>query len=133
MTSREWLVPFIFLSITNLVFLVKSDFPTPIFSFYNCLNTENYTSNSMYKTNLDTLLSSVSSNISTDGFYNASMGENLDRVNLIALCRADLQPYQCREYVSSATMEVLRMCPYQKQVVYWHEFCTVLLTSLSKC
>ncbi|CAI9787887.1 unnamed protein product [Fraxinus pennsylvanica] len=79
----------------------------------------------MYKANLDTLLSSVSSNIGTDGFYNASMGENSDRVNIIALCRADLQPYQCREYVANATIEVLKKCLYQKQAVFWHEFCMV--------
>ncbi|CAI9787886.1 unnamed protein product [Fraxinus pennsylvanica] len=53
------------------------------------------------------------------------MGENLDRVNIIALCRADLQPYQCREYVADATIEVLNRCPYQKQAVFWHEFCMV--------
>ncbi|CAA3005582.1 Hypothetical predicted protein [Olea europaea subsp. europaea] len=79
----------------------------------------------MYERNLKTLLSSVLPNINANAFYNASMGENSDRVNLIALCRADLQPSQCREYVKNATAEILKMCPNQKQAILWHEFCMV--------
>ncbi|CAI9787896.1 unnamed protein product [Fraxinus pennsylvanica] len=48
-------------------------------------------SNSTYSANLNCLLSSVSSNTDTNGFYNASMGEYADRVNAIALCRGDVQ------------------------------------------
>ncbi|KAL2467198.1 Cysteine-rich receptor-like protein kinase 26 [Abeliophyllum distichum] len=79
----------------------------------------------MYKTNLDTVLSSVSPNINTNGFYNSSVGKNSNRVNVIALCRADLQPSQCRDYVKNATVEILKKCPNKKQAVFWHEFCMV--------
>ncbi|KAL2454535.1 Cysteine-rich receptor-like protein kinase 26 [Abeliophyllum distichum] len=75
--------------------------------------------------NLHNLFSYVSSNIDNNGFYNASKGQNSDRVNIIALCRADLQPYQCRDYVANATVELLKACPYQKEAVFWHEFCMV--------
>ncbi|KAL2483984.1 cysteine-rich RLK (RECEPTOR-like protein kinase) 14 [Forsythia ovata] len=78
-----------------------------------------------YKTNLDSLLSSVSSNIDINGFYNTSMGENPDRVDAIALCRADLQPYQCRDYIENATAMILKLCPHQKQAILWHEFCMI--------
>ncbi|CAA2986602.1 Hypothetical predicted protein [Olea europaea subsp. europaea] len=122
MSSWKWPFPFIFLSITNLVFLVKSQFPTPIFFHYECLNNGNYTNNSAYKTNLDTLLSSVSANIDTNGFYNASLGENPIRVYAIGLCRAYLQLYQCREYMENATAMILKFCPYQKEAILWHEF-----------
>ncbi|KAL2467190.1 Cysteine-rich receptor-like protein kinase 25 [Abeliophyllum distichum] len=84
-----------------------------------------YTSDSKYKKNLDTILSSVSPNIDTNGFYKASIGKNSDRVNVIALCRADLQPYQCRDYVKNATVEILKKCPGQNQAILWHEFCMV--------
>ncbi|CAI9787893.1 unnamed protein product [Fraxinus pennsylvanica] len=127
MSSWKWLPSFIFLvCLINLVSIVKSQFPTQIFFFYECQNNGNYTSNSPYKTNLDNLLSSVSTNINTNnGFYNKSIGENSDRVNLIALCRADLQPSQCRDYVKNATAEILKRCPNQKQAILWHEFCMV--------
>ncbi|KAL2483996.1 Cysteine-rich repeat secretory protein 38 [Forsythia ovata] len=126
MSSWKWLPNFILLlCLINLVSIVKSQFPTQIFFHYECLDNGNYTSNSMYKTNLDTVLSSVSPNIDTNGFYNSSMGKNSDRVNVIALCRADLQPSQCRDYVKNATVEILKKCPNQKQAVFWHEFCMV--------
>ncbi|CAI9787889.1 unnamed protein product [Fraxinus pennsylvanica] len=70
--------------------------------------------------NLDTLLSTVSSNIDTNGFHNASLGENPNRVNAIALCRADLQPYQCGDYIENATAMILEF--YQKEAILWHEF-----------
>ncbi|CAI9755127.1 unnamed protein product [Fraxinus pennsylvanica] len=126
MSSRKWLPNFVFvICLINLFVTVKSEFPTTIHFHYKCLDNGNYTSNSTYKTNLDTLLSTVSPNIDNNGFYNASTGENSDRVNVIALCRADLQPHQCRDYVKNATAEILKKCPNQKQVILWHEFCMV--------
>ncbi|XP_022886512.1 putative receptor-like protein kinase At4g00960 [Olea europaea var. sylvestris] len=126
MSSRKWLPNFILLiCLINLVVSVKSEFPTTIHFNYKCLDNGNYTSSSTYKTNLDTLLSTVSPNIDNNGFYNASTGENSDRVNVIALCRADLQPYQCHDYVKNATVEILKKCPNQKQAFLWHEFCMV--------
>ncbi|XP_022873944.1 cysteine-rich receptor-like protein kinase 25 [Olea europaea var. sylvestris] len=126
MSSRKWLPNLIILvCLVNLVAIVKSQFPTPIYFHFKCQNNGSYTSNSKYQTNLDTLLSSVSPNISANGFYNASLGENSGRVNTVALCRADLQPYQCRDYVKNATAEILKKCPFQKQAILWHEFCMV--------
>ncbi|KAL2454536.1 Cysteine-rich receptor-like protein kinase 29 [Abeliophyllum distichum] len=53
------------------------------------------------------------------------MGENPDRVNAIGLCRADLQPYQCRDYIENATAMIFKLCPHQKQAILWHEFCMI--------
>ncbi|CAI9787891.1 unnamed protein product [Fraxinus pennsylvanica] len=126
MSSWKWLPNFIFqICLINHVAIVKSQFPTPIFIHFKCQNNGSYTSNGTYKKNLDALLSSVSPNIDANGFYKAFKGENSDRVNLIALCRADLQPYQCRDYVKNATAEILKKCPYKKQAIIWHEFCMV--------
>ncbi|CAI9787895.1 unnamed protein product [Fraxinus pennsylvanica] len=127
MSSWKWLPNFIFLiCLINLVAIVKSQFPTEIFIHYSCPdNGTRYTRNSSYERNLNTSLSSVPPNIDANGFYNASTGENPDRVNIIALCRADLQPSQCRDYVESATAEILKRCPNKKQATLWHEFCMV--------
>ncbi|RVW87214.1 Cysteine-rich receptor-like protein kinase 26 [Vitis vinifera] len=68
----------------------------PKFLYYRCSNgVGNYTNNSTYKANLNTLLTSLSSNNEIDyGFYNFSAGQNSDKVNAIALCRGDvMQPH----------------------------------------
>ncbi|KAI3473905.1 hypothetical protein Pfo_028099 [Paulownia fortunei] len=81
---------------------------------YFCLNNGNYTSNSTYSTNLNTLLSSLSSNMDNSGFYNASEGQNPDRANAIALCRGTF-----------SSTSLLNLCPNQKQAILWREFCTL--------
>jgi hypothetical protein len=59
-----------------------------------CFNEKgNYTSNSTYRANLNTLLASMSSNTEIDyGFLNFSAGETPNKVNAIALCRGDILP-----------------------------------------
>ncbi|KAI4298608.1 hypothetical protein L6164_032145 [Bauhinia variegata] len=63
----------------------------------SCMNENgNYTANSTYQTNLNTLLSNLSSNTQTDyGFYNFSLGENSDQVNATGLCSGDIKPDVC--------------------------------------
>ncbi|XP_022845316.1 cysteine-rich receptor-like protein kinase 29 [Olea europaea var. sylvestris] len=104
MSSWKWLA-FIFLNMTYLFGYVKSQ----------CGTNGNYTSNSTYRANLNTLLSSLSSNMDSNGFYNASIGENSDRVNAIALCRGDVQLDTCRSCINNATLSILQSCPYQQQ------------------
>ncbi|GLT64227.1 hypothetical protein SLA2020_367330 [Shorea laevis] len=68
---------------------------------YVCSESGNYTSNSTYRANLNSLLASMSSNTEIDyGFYNLSTGENsTDKVHMIALCRGDIFPDECRSCV----------------------------------
>ncbi|GLT31672.1 hypothetical protein SLA2020_063930 [Shorea laevis] len=62
--------------------------------FHVCSNGNgNFTTNSTYQTNLNRLFSSFNPNLENNyGSYNVSMGENLDQVNSIVLCRGDVQP-----------------------------------------
>ncbi|KAL0321786.1 UNVERIFIED_CONTAM: Cysteine-rich receptor-like protein kinase [Sesamum calycinum] len=90
-----------------------------------CMNNGNYTSNSTYKANLDTVLSSLPTNVDSNGFYNASFGQNLDRANAIVLCRGDIQLDTCRGCVRDAAAALLASCPNQKQAVNWQERCTL--------
>ncbi|KAL2483986.1 Cysteine-rich receptor-like protein kinase 26 [Forsythia ovata] len=110
------LLAFIFLNLINLVALVKSQDRV-------CLNNGSYTSNSTYRTNLDALLYSASSNIDSNGFYHTSVGENSDRVNTIMLCRGDVQLDACRACVDNAITSLLQLCPNQKQAILWNEVC----------
>ncbi|XP_047167227.1 cysteine-rich receptor-like protein kinase 44 isoform X2 [Vigna umbellata] len=84
----------------------------------------NYTANSTYSTNLNTLLSSLSSDTQIDyGFYNFSYGENSNIVNAIGLCRGDLEPEECRSCLNDSRVDITQACPNQKKAILWSEKC----------
>ncbi|CAI9771180.1 unnamed protein product [Fraxinus pennsylvanica] len=124
MNFWKWLFPFIFLTLTNFVVIVDSLYPSPYF-LYQCLNNGNYTTNSTYHTNLNGLLSSVSSNIDRNGFYYSTAGQYSNRVNAIALCRGDVQLDKCRSCVYYAALFLSQLCPYQKQAILSDLHCMV--------
>ncbi|XP_075508741.1 cysteine-rich receptor-like protein kinase 15 [Primulina tabacum] len=109
---------FIVFIITNILGFVSSQ-------NYFCYQGNNYTRNSAYESNLNTLLSSLSPNVDGFGFYNTSGGQNPDQVNAIVLCRADVQLDVCRSCVTNVTSEIVRFCPNQKRAAFWHELCMV--------
>ncbi|CAL5409664.1 unnamed protein product [Camellia sinensis] len=111
---------FLSLILTNLVGLTIAQ---PDLLFNSCTETSNYTSNSTYQTNLNTLLSSLSSNTDKYGFYSSSVGENSDRVNAIVLCRGDVQLETCRSCINNATSKLMQVCPNQKEAIGWYELC----------
>jgi len=84
----------------------------------------NYTANSTYSTNLNTLLSTLSSNTQINyGFYNFSYGQNTDTVNAIGLCRGDVEPEKCRSCLNSSRVDLTQRCPYQKKAILWSGEC----------
>ncbi|CAM8881305.1 unnamed protein product [Rhodiola kirilowii] len=92
----------------------------------------NYTSNSIYQKNLNTLLSSLSSNNDINyGFYNFSEGEGIDRVNAIALCRGDVGQTACRKCVYMSTTDLPKMCPTQKDAIVWNDVCMLRYSNKS--
>ncbi|XP_021894435.1 putative receptor-like protein kinase At4g00960 isoform X2 [Carica papaya] len=90
-----------------------------------CLNEKgNYTTNSTYQANLNSLHSSLSSNSETSsGFYNISVGQGSDEVHAIALCRGDLSQDTCLECINSAIDELITLCPRQKEAILWYDRC----------
>ncbi|XP_008234232.1 PREDICTED: cysteine-rich receptor-like protein kinase 10 [Prunus mume] len=99
----------------------------PDFRSYSCFNEKgNYTTNSTYQTNLNTLLSSLSSpsnNGNGYGFYNSSYGENADEVHAIALCRGDVMGDTCRGCLSNSTQKLTQLCPNQKEAFGFYDEC----------
>lgn len=83
----------------------------------------NYTSNSVYDSNLNTLLSSLTANITSSGFYSASLGQNPDRANALVLCRGDVQLETCRSCVQEGAVDLFASCPNHKQGFVWSELC----------
>jgi hypothetical protein len=92
----------------------------------------NYTSNSTYRANLNTLLASMSSNTEIDfGFFNFSAGETPDKVNAIALCRGDISPEECRSCVFNSSHDLLQKCPNQKEAITWPDKCMLRYSNRS--
>ncbi|WJZ96110.1 hypothetical protein VitviT2T_014830 [Vitis vinifera] len=79
----------------------------------------NYTDNSTYQADLNSLLTSFSNNQVEYGFYNSSVGE----VNGIGLCRGDLTPDTCRSCINSSSQDIRRLCPNYKEAVLYYDLC----------
>ncbi|KAK4489579.1 hypothetical protein RD792_005391 [Penstemon davidsonii] len=110
----------------DIIFLFPAIFLPFIVGAYkfNCSNdTGNYTPNSTYQTNLNTLLSNLSTNADHNSFYSASVGLNPDRANAILLCKADIQLDECRSCVQEAAYAIVTLCPNQRQAIIWLDLC----------
>ncbi|KAK3221148.1 hypothetical protein Dsin_015118 [Dipteronia sinensis] len=90
-----------------------------------CLNDKgNFSANSTYQTNLNHVLSSLSSTTQiNNGFFNASYGENEDAVNGMILCRRDVTPDSCKSCIKNSTQEITKLCPNQKESFIWYDDC----------
>ncbi|PPR82337.1 hypothetical protein GOBAR_AA38380 [Gossypium barbadense] len=90
----------------------------------SCPNTTTFTINSTYQANRDTLLPSLSSNV-TRGvfFYNTTAGNSPDMVYGLFLCRGDISTSACQACVTYAATHISRRCPLDKTAVVWYEEC----------
>nr|XP_048336880.1 cysteine-rich repeat secretory protein 38-like [Ziziphus jujuba var. spinosa] len=94
---------------------------------WNCISeVENYTSTTTYKNNLNNLLTSISSGTQNSyGFYNLSLGENSNKVNVIAMCRGEVTAVDCRTCLNDTSYRLLERCPNRKEAIIWDERCMV--------
>ncbi|GKV34541.1 hypothetical protein SLEP1_g42907 [Rubroshorea leprosula] len=110
-----------------LINLVSS--ADPYFQF-NCANNGNFTANSTYGTNLNLLFSQLSTTADFSyGFYNLSVGQTPDQVNVIGLCRGDQKEDACRSCLNETVSELEQRCPNYKEAIGWSEFCTLHYSS----
>ncbi|PRQ28548.1 putative Gnk2-like domain-containing protein [Rosa chinensis] len=112
----------LFLSVVTLL-----SFPTTKadYVYHICPNTTVFTPNSTFQSNLNDLLSSLSSNATRDtGFYNATSSRTPnDTAYGLFLCRGDVTTAACKSCVTTATSEVVQRCPVEKEVVIWYDDC----------
>ncbi|KAF8403625.1 hypothetical protein HHK36_011729 [Tetracentron sinense] len=82
-------------------------------------------SSKAFETNLNLLLSSLTSKVITmDGeFYSNKVGKNPDRVEGQFLCRGDVTPEVCQNCVKKASERVSQGCPNQTGAVTWFDEC----------
>ncbi|XLR69199.1 hypothetical protein S83_019871 [Arachis hypogaea] len=94
----------------------------------------NYTTNSTYHTNLNTLMSNILNNKEIDySFYNVSYGEYPNRVYAIGLCRGDIKPEQCRTCLNQSRANLTAVCPNRKVPIGWYndELCMLRYSNRS--
>ncbi|PQQ09727.1 cysteine-rich receptor-like protein kinase 10 [Prunus yedoensis var. nudiflora] len=107
----------------------------PDFRSYSCSSEKgNYTTDSTYQTNLNTLLTSLSSPFNNGngyGFYNSSYGENADEVHAIGLCRGDVTGDTCRACLSNSTQKLTQLCPNQKEAFGFYDECMLRYANCS--
>ncbi|XWS15623.1 hypothetical protein CRYUN_Cryun34aG0017300 [Craigia yunnanensis] len=98
-----------------------------LFFFYSdrCINAAgNYTANSTYQANLNSIFSQLTSLTEFNyGFYNLSAGENPNKVHAIALCRGDRNQDDCNSCLNDTISELTQRCPFYKEVVGWSALC----------
>ncbi|ONI10115.1 hypothetical protein PRUPE_4G028000 [Prunus persica] len=94
---------------------------------WKCSDTGTYTAGDKYQENLNSLLSSFSSNTTTNnsGFYNSSRGQDSNKINAIALCRGDLSQNSCQACLNKSTDILLQICSTHKEAIIWAEPCMV--------
>ncbi|KAL5195001.1 Cysteine-rich receptor-like protein kinase 25 [Glycine soja] len=121
-----------YFAIPSILFFLLSFliFPTkaaPIYSYHACTNSSKYQPNSTFQTNLNLLLSSLSSN-ATQGvhFYKTAVGsETPNAVKGLFLCRGDTLATVCHDCVNAAAEDLTRRCPVEKEAIIWYDVCMV--------
>jgi len=105
--------------ISSLPSLASGNEAAPAYSYHYCSNTT-FTANSTYQSNLDLVLSSLSSKATpVTGFSNASASE----VSGLFLCRGDVNTTVCQDCVAIAAKEIPRRCPFQIGAIIWYDKC----------
>ncbi|XP_059661491.1 cysteine-rich receptor-like protein kinase 25 [Cornus florida] len=110
----------LFLCLLILTTKIRSD---PLSS--DCPNSTTFTPNTTYHTNLNLLLSNLSSNATTpdNGFYTTTAGRSPNTVHGLFLCRGDVTTDQCHNCVKTASQEILQECPNRTVTTVWYDEC----------
>ncbi|XP_075666015.1 cysteine-rich repeat secretory protein 1-like [Castanea sativa] len=108
----------------SILFIISE--AAPNFRSYYCPNGYNFTPNSTFQSNLNHLLSSLSSNASREGgFYNTTVGQNSpNQIYGLFLCRGDVTADVCKDCVATAAkVEVQQYCPTGIKAIIWYDEC----------
>ncbi|KAK3431874.1 hypothetical protein EUGRSUZ_E03794 [Eucalyptus grandis] len=122
------------LCLSSFFFHVFCTEAAPEYLYHDCPNTTLFTPNSIYRSNLHALLSSLSSAApgSTNGFANANVGQNPpERAYGLFLCRGDLNSTTCGRCVAAGERDILQRCPNQRVSIIWYDQCMLRYSNWS--
>ena len=93
----------------------------PLFS--SCSDSNNYTDNDPFANNLNRLMAQLTSNSPCTGYALSSIDHGPNRVNGLALCRADVNRTTCKSCIHHAYTKIRQLCPWRKQGKIWFDEC----------
>ncbi|CAA7018264.1 unnamed protein product [Microthlaspi erraticum] len=87
--------------------------------------------NSTYDLNRRRVLSSLASDVTShNGFFNSSIGQDPDRVFVIAMCIPGAEPENCSDCIRSTSDGLLRGCPNGTGAYAWPDVCMVRYSNI---
>lgn len=88
-----------------------------------CEETTSYATGSTFETNLKLLFSSLIQNTSKTGFFNTTIGNIPNRVYGSSLCRGDISASDCTSCLTTASLDLMQLCPYNRGAIVWYKVC----------
>ncbi|XP_057491559.1 cysteine-rich receptor-like protein kinase 19 [Actinidia eriantha] len=90
-----------------------------------CNNPTNYTSSSIFSSNLAQALHTIKNNSGHTGFNATTAGNLRQPVTAVGLCRGSLTPSECQSCIDDAVEGVRLACPDQARGQVWYSNCMV--------
>jgi len=99
----------------------NTDSQAPAYLSHKCSrNQTNITGDTTFRSNLNTLFTSLSSQSTTNsGFFN----DTVDTISGFFMCFADLSPTLCELCIQNATQTVFSECPSSREAAIWYNHC----------
>ncbi|KAL8139089.1 hypothetical protein V2J09_005090 [Rumex salicifolius] len=117
------LIPFAF---AILLHLAVTPAANAVVLVASCNNTDgNYTANSPYEKNLDSLFTKTAATNLDYGFYNFTAGKSPDKAHLVSLCIGNVNVTACHTCQKLVTDTMKKACPTQKTAILWSDNCMV--------
>ncbi|KAK7314056.1 hypothetical protein VNO77_39264 [Canavalia gladiata] len=121
-------ISFAFLLLLSFKPLIKAQ-QTPIFLGSNCQNSTHKPLSRAYQTNLEDILTWLSTDaVTSKGYNHSSISSNIhgdDAVYGLYECRGDVVGYFCQFCVSYAAKEIPQQCPNGVSAMIWYDFCVL--------
>uniref|UniRef100_I1LU85 Gnk2-homologous domain-containing protein n=1 Tax=Glycine max TaxID=3847 RepID=I1LU85_SOYBN len=74
-------------------------------------------------TNLNQLFDLLHTKVPPTGYGYGSIGQGMDQVNGLALCRGDVNATNCMACVNEATKKLQERCSKKKGAIVWYDYC----------
>lgn len=95
--------------------------------YQTCGSTGNYTANSVYAANLQTLFTNLTKSATNStanfGFAKTSVGSVPNLISGLVLCRGDVNFSACSSCLTQATQDIQNICPYYKEATIYYDYC----------
>ncbi|XP_058072839.1 cysteine-rich receptor-like protein kinase 15 isoform X1 [Magnolia sinica] len=92
------------------------------FYYSNC-SVADYTPNTTFETNLNTLLPILTFNAHFVTFFYTERGGNPNSAFGLFVCRGDVSFDTCNACVDQATQDIKQKCPNRREAVIWYDIC----------